>query len=345
MSSPKVYISILNWNGLDDTIECLESIFKLDYDNFHLVVVDNNSSDNSVSVLRKRYPNIHIIESRINTGFTGGNNIAIQYAIDNGADYVWLLNNDTVVECNTLTLIVETAGKNDLIGMVSPEIYYYDQKDKIQFNGSYISDENLTVAYLTNKSQLDDCNIKNKVILWGTALLIKRAVIKKVGYLDDLFFAYAEDCDYSIRVNNSGYINTICFNAKVFHKDSMSTGGIASPIQIFLRIRNSYFLKMRYLKPHKRIAYIREYIANAIESMAGINDGNHDKAVGAYLNGLWCAFRGVGGSFNNAQTMPWFFRKLTLFFVNWHPYFWTEVVRCNFAKVAEELKRRLFLVK
>lgn len=109
MSYPKVFIIILNWNGLEDTLECLESVFKLDYPNFEVIVGDNGSTDESVAIIRKTYPQVIMIENKENLGYTGGNNIAMHYAMDHLADYVWLLNKDAVVEKDTLSKLVRSA--------------------------------------------------------------------------------------------------------------------------------------------------------------------------------------------------------------------------------------------
>lgn len=111
MYYPKVYIIILNWNGLKDTLECLESVFKLDYLNFEVIVVDNGSTDDSVNVILKTYPQVRLIENRENLGYTGGNNIGMRYAIERDADYIWLLNNDTIVEEDTLGEACKYSGK------------------------------------------------------------------------------------------------------------------------------------------------------------------------------------------------------------------------------------------
>ena len=106
---PLIYIIILNWNGLQDTLECLGSILKMDYPNFRVVVVDNNSTDNSVDIIRKAHPQVSLIENKENLGYTGGNNTAMRYAMQHSADYVWLLNNDTTVEADTLSKLVFAA--------------------------------------------------------------------------------------------------------------------------------------------------------------------------------------------------------------------------------------------
>lgn len=114
--APKVFIIILNWNGLENTLECLASVSKLAYPFRQTIIVDNGSTDGSPDRLRTAYPHLTLIEHGVNLGYTGGNNAAMQYAMAHGADYVWLLNNDAVVEPDSLSALVATAVQNENIG-------------------------------------------------------------------------------------------------------------------------------------------------------------------------------------------------------------------------------------
>ena len=140
MEWPRVYIILLNYNGYKDTIECIESLHKVSYSNFSIVVVDNDSQDNSENILRKQYPQHTIIQSGSNLGFAGGINIGIQHALCQGADYILLLNNDTIVEPNFLEPLIIEAEKTDGVGIVGGKINYYYSKNKIWSAGGYISE-------------------------------------------------------------------------------------------------------------------------------------------------------------------------------------------------------------
>ena len=222
--SPKIYIIILNWKGLDDTLECLGTIAKLDYQNHHVVVIDNGSSDNSGAIIQEKYPMVDMIHNTQNLGFTGGNNQGIQYAMDREADYVWLLNNDTIAEPDSLRLLVEAAESSKDIGLVSPLIHYYHEPERIQYCGSYTDWNRLIFRNRDyNQIPLGKHLIENE-LNWGTALLIKRDVIEKVGYLNNKYFAYNEDYEYSFRAIKAGYRSVIHLYARIYHKDSWSTG-------------------------------------------------------------------------------------------------------------------------
>jgi len=129
--TPLVFIIVLNWNGKDDTLECLGSLQQLDYPNFETVVVDNGSTDGSEDVIRSAFPSVNFIQTGRNLGYAGGNNVGIKHALSHGADYVWLLNNDTTVDPNALTALVETAQADPKIAVVGSKIFYYDQPDVI----------------------------------------------------------------------------------------------------------------------------------------------------------------------------------------------------------------------
>jgi GT2 family glycosyltransferase len=128
---PRVDIIVLNWNGLRDTLHCLQSLKRADYPAFRVLVVDNGSSDASSTSIRQRFPEVTLIENSENLGFTGGNNIGMRQALEEEADYVLLLNNDTEVAPDAVRLLVETAESDPRIGIAGPIIYYYDRPKMI----------------------------------------------------------------------------------------------------------------------------------------------------------------------------------------------------------------------
>ena len=138
--NPKVSIIILNWNSLDDTVHCLESLEKITYPNYDIIVVDNGSKGNDAEILREKFKGyIHIIENDKNYGFPEGCNIGMRYALKNSApDYILLLNNDTTVAPDFLAEMVKIAESDPLIGIAGPKIYFYHEPYKIQSVGLQI---------------------------------------------------------------------------------------------------------------------------------------------------------------------------------------------------------------
>lgn len=340
MSYPQVLIIILNWNGLQDTLECIASVYKMDYPNFEVVVVDNGSTDDSVEVLLKTYPYVILIENKENLGYTGGNNVGMRYAIKHGADYMWLLNNDTIVEPDTLSKIVATAGSHKEIGLVSPVIYYYDKPDKIQFCGSYVDYNNFCIPHAENIESWHEMNMGQIISLWGTALLIKSNVVKKIGCLNSKYFAYQEDCEYCIRAAKGGYTSVLEPWARVYHKDSRSTGNRRAPFQVFLRIRNMYFLWMDSLKGLRKLKYFGRFIASTISYVSELRCENLIEAADVSLDGAWTAIRGIGGPLDKRLKMPHWLKKVFYFLSSWHPYFWVNLFKGNFLHITSEAIKR-----
>ncbi len=224
---PAVYIITLNWNGLSDTIQCLQSLKSLEYPNFKIVVVDNGSQNNEAEKIYKLYPKIKLIKNKVNLGFTGGCNKGIDYALKENADYVLLLNNDTTVEKDFLYKLIKFYESTADAGVVSPLVLYNDKKT-IWYSG-------VTVKTWTGIVKMHDKGkLKKDVILpnkpyktgyaIGACLLISTRLIKKMGKLDDIYFAYYEDTEWGYRARKFGYESYVVPDSIIYHKKSASTG-------------------------------------------------------------------------------------------------------------------------
>lgn len=226
MNHPKVIIIILNWNGLEDTIECLESLKKITYPNYEVIVVDNGSEGNDAQVLKERFGDyIQLIQNDKNYGFAEGNNIGIRYALANSfPEYFLLLNNDTVVAHDFLTELVKTAESDGEIGIVGPKIYYYDfggRKDVIWSAGGKIGLLRPHVSYLIGYN--DDDLPKYQAITsvdWiiGAAMLFKSCMIEKLSLLNSEYFFGFEDIEYSIKARKHGFKVVYVPTARIWHK-------------------------------------------------------------------------------------------------------------------------------
>jgi GT2 family glycosyltransferase len=245
-SHPKVGIIILNWNGKEHTIECLESLQKITYPNFEIILVDNGSTDGSVEHFKKNFHDIYIIENKINLGFAEGNNIGIKYALGRGADYVLLLNNDTIVDRDFLTELVKIGESDPDIGIVGPMIYSYDHPRIIQSAG-------MDVKKITGNSVIIGCDeydhhqfkLSEKNFISGCAILIRRNVINKIGGLDPAYFAYWEDTDLCFRAKKNNFKIYFTPDSRIWHKGSASMGGYLNEKAYYFYVRNStyYFYK------------------------------------------------------------------------------------------------------
>ena len=242
---PKVFIIIVNWNGKVDTLECLESLKNNDYPNYEVVIIDNGSKDKfSISDSK-----IKVIYNKENLGFSGGNNIGIKYALENEADYVLLLNNDTIVSKDFLSKLVDVAESNNSYGIIGPKIYHYEEKDKIWFAGGIIN-------WLYNKGtmkgfneidegQYDEPEIQKTDYITGCCALIKREVIEKIGLMPQEYFLYYEDTDWSLKAQKQGYECLFVPKSSIWHKGSKSSI-VESPSYIYYHIRNGLILAKKY---------------------------------------------------------------------------------------------------
>lgn len=256
---PSVAIIIINWNGADDTIECLESLNKIDYPNYKIFLIDNGSSDDSVLRLRAvSAPNLEIIETGKNLGFSGGNNVGIKKALTENFDYVLLLNNDTTVDPNFLDELVKIAESGKDIGIVGPKIYFFNEPNRIWYGGGKFSwlgggrhlqyEEIDPVAeqarYGAGKNP-DENKPRETDYMTGCAFLIKSEVIKKIGMLDERFFMYYEDTDWSLSAKKSGYKIIYAPSAKIYHKISKTAAKLGNPTIHYYHIRNALLLSKK----------------------------------------------------------------------------------------------------
>jgi len=250
MNAPLVFIILLNWNRWRDTAECVESCRRLTYPGFRIVIVDNGSNDGSEAMLRKRCPEAEIIQTGANLGFAGGNNIGIRYALDHGADYVWLLNNDTIVDAGALTALVEAAESDTRVGMAGSKIVCYDNPQRLWYAGAVLDAVRPYLPYHRGIGEEDrgqyDAPGETGYIT-GCSLLARRQMIEEAGLLDDDMFLYFEDVDWSARARQAGWRLMFAPSSVVRHKESMSAGGAASPTVMYYTARNRlYFVRRNF---------------------------------------------------------------------------------------------------
>lgn len=241
-NQPLVYIILLNFNGYKDTIECVNSLEKVEYGNFEVIIVDNCSTDDSEKILRDQLPGYKVIQTHNNLGFAGGNNIGIKYALDSGAEYICLLNNDTIVEKDFLNHLVETAESDNNIGITSGIINYFENKNETWFSGGYISNIKGKGIHKINKPQ----ELQTEAtFITGCLQLISRKVFKDVGLLPEDYFLYYEDLDFCQSVLNAGYKLVVNSNSYIYHKAG-GTAPYTSPLSIYYSNRNRYIFIKKY---------------------------------------------------------------------------------------------------
>jgi len=303
----KVYIILINYNGWQDTIECLESVLKNDYENYQIIVVDNASPNNSMEYIQnwadgkqeviyeedsqlkylsrpneqkpleyiyysKRGENLEkkkdtlqntahpiiFIQSDENGGFAAGNNIGIKYALtQDDCEYVWLLNNDTVIERDALSKIVEYAKKND-IGICGSTLMYFHEPSKIQAYGGTVNKFFGTGRYILNKN---DVNKKLDYIV-GASFLINWKVLNKIGLLPEEYFLYYEETDYCFNAKRNSFKLGIALDSIVYHKEGSTTGVSINPME---RSEMSDVLTLK-----NRIKFHRKYLGGGVGLWFGL---------------------------------------------------------------------------
>jgi GT2 family glycosyltransferase len=260
MKCPKVVIVILNWNGSEYTRGCLEAFQAVTYPNYEILLVDNGSTDNSVACLSSLYPDITIIENEENLGFAEGNNVGIRYALPEGADYVLLLNNDTVVEPEFLNALITVAERDPRIGIIGPKIVYCHDPSKIWSAGGRTNLFTGLFSNLAAHNSLAACQgVKIVDYVSGCALLIKTKVIEEVGLLDKDYFLYLEEADWNFRARARGYLSVVNCDATVLHITGASLR--KAPDLIYYYFARNILL---FLKKHGRWYHLVVFLPSFI---------------------------------------------------------------------------------
>lgn len=292
----KVGIVILNYNGIADTLDCIRSIESMNRVNIHdeIIVVDNASAED-ITPLRSFKNKIKLIENKENLGFSGGNNVGIQYAIENGADYILVLNNDTLVHHDMLSELLNVMKSHNDIGIVVPKIYFakghefhkkrYAEKELgrvIWYAGGIMDWKNVLASHRgVDEVDTGQFNSVSKTdFATGCCLFIKKEVIEQVGMFDEKYFLYYEDNDLSERVKRNGY--TILFNPKavVWHKNAQSAGGSGSSLQDYYITRNRLLFGYRYAPFRSKIALFRESLQIVYKGRTWQRTGVFDYYIG-----------------------------------------------------------------
>jgi len=245
---PLVYIVVLTWNGRADTLECLQSLRHLTYSNARILVVDNASEDGTADAVRSSFPATELIVNNSNLRFAQGNNAGIEYSLERGADYVLLLNNDTTVEPEFLTRLVEVAQNDRLVGIAGPKIYYYGHQKQIWSAGGKIDWWRGWISHIgIREMDGDQYNTLREVdYITGCCMLVKRRVIDTVGTLDEKFYLYGEDVDWCIRARRAEFKVIYVPSSHIWHKVSASSDGHLSWFKNWNKLKSQLRLMARY---------------------------------------------------------------------------------------------------
>jgi GT2 family glycosyltransferase len=238
-----VCIVLVNWNGWRDTVECVRSCAALDYRPFRVIVVDNGSTDDSVDRLQAEFgarEGVSIIETGANLGFAGGNNVGIRHAMEGGAEYVWLLNNDTVVEPCTLSALTAVFAEQPSAGIAGSKIYYFDRPEVISSAGGRISPRLGLTTHIgdgeADAGQYD--TVRDVDYVTGASLLVRTSVVEAIGPMDESYFLYWEETDWCERAHTAGWRVLYAPASRVWHKVGASTATDKSYVKARYEGRN-----------------------------------------------------------------------------------------------------------
>jgi hypothetical protein len=295
-----VAVVVLSWNGRDDTLDCLGSLARVRWERLTQIVVDNGSTDGTLEAVRAAFPDVEAIRSEENVGFADGNNIGIRAALEAGADYVFLLNNDTLVDEGVVEALVTEAARRPDAGALCPLIHYVDPPDRIWYAGARFDPRAVHNGRHTGYGERDVGQyhaVREIGRATGAAMFVPRRVVEEVGYLDGRLFIQVEDVDWSLRMRAAGYRILFVPGALVSHRVAMTSGGERAPVTAYYEMRNTLVVSSRHAPLrglprlrrelgslavhllHARLA--RNPVANARAVLAGWRDF-HTGRLGPY---------------------------------------------------------------
>jgi len=247
MEYPLVSIITVNYDHPEVTLALLKSLRLITYPNIEIIVVDNASPNDDPSILKSSYPEIIFIQSSVNLGFAGGNNLGIHKA---QGKYFFFLNNDTEVEAGFLEPLVAKCESDPKIGAVSPKIKYYALPDTIQFCGQAPMNHFTMRSHGIGHGVIDQGQFETDApthFVHGAAMMVPRSVIEKVGLMPECYFLYYEELDWCASIKRAGYQLWYVHNSEILHKESISTGKL-SPFKTYYMNRSRLLYLRRNVK-------------------------------------------------------------------------------------------------
>lgn len=292
MEEPKVSIIILNWNGLQDTLECLESLKKITYKNFETIIVDNGSARDEAGEIQRKFPEVSVIKNSTNEGFCGGNNIGAKLALKSNPDYLLFLNNDTILKPDFLNKLIEFTEANPKTGIAGPLILYYQEPDYVyscggEFNAWLCLSKDYHFAHKSSQRNLN--------FISGCAFLIKTNLVKKIGLWDEDFFTYWDETDYCLRAKKAGF-DIACVPQSVIYHKVARTNIYLSRRYVYYMVRNNLLMAKKHAKWYQWPSILINFLARRwFGYFFKLLLTKNYKAIPAIFVGTWDFIKGSYG--------------------------------------------------
>ncbi len=273
MECASVFVVLLNWNGLADTLECLNSLRKQDYPQLRIIVVDNASAADEASCIEQQFTEVTVLRQTENLGFCGGNNVGIKHALAQGAEYVLVLNNDTIAPPELISELMRKSVNLPRVGAVSPVILCHPETSLIWYAGSAWEAETAGFRHLLayqDRKTVSAIEPFETEYACGCCLLVSASVLRQVGLMDERYFAYYDEADWSSRMKARGFECYVIPTAHVFHKVSRTK---RRPLVTYFLARNRLLWMHDHLPFRKRLAsypYLAKEIIWSVLNAAGI---------------------------------------------------------------------------
>lgn len=249
MGLPLVVIVVLNYHRFPDAWDCVTSVFESSYPNARAILLDLGSSPEQLERLQDAYPRLRVVSLAENRGYAGNNNLGIRLALDQGADWVLLLNEDTRVDPDCVAELTAVADSDPRVGIVGPVVYHYDAPSVIQSAGGRL-DARWLPSHLCRDEPDRHQVAEPRRVDWvtGCAIQVRRRVLERVGLLDERFFAYWEETEFCLRSRTDGWWILNAPRAKVWHKGGQP-GRPVDPSLVYYMARNRFLFLARHRAP------------------------------------------------------------------------------------------------
>jgi len=295
----KIAVVVVHYGDIQDTCKCLESLIRLDFDSYRIVVVDNGSDPAAGPEIARRFPQAHVIRRETNGGWAGGNNTGIRFALENGVEHVVLLNNDTTVAPDLLDTLLRAARQAPEFGILGPVIAFMDEPDQVRTDG-FMFNRPDQPSLLQRKevavNPAEPAAITEVDIVNGCCMMVDARVFRCIGLVDERFFLVHEESDLCLRAGRAGFRCGVIGKPLLWHKGSRAFAATGKRLQRYYDARNLWLLVRKHSAIHRqgrgpwrsRLEYLRSvYFRYCIE-----RDEEREDIAHAVLEGVWDAWTG-----------------------------------------------------